>query len=255
MAENYLPSGENITILGGELYFQPDGAPRARSMGHVDAFSWTPSIETEPVYAATSGVRKMVKEITREISVAISMTLKEATAANMAAALQGTVSNLVQAAQTAANKVETDLTPGELIELGALNVSNVVVTDGAATPVALVAGTDYLVNAEAGSILVLTAQAKMDVTFDAPEIVDADGKKVIEVLSNQEGVSGVFTVIGKNTQGKRYKLVGVRANLKPSGDVALLSDGSGVLSIELEGSGVENPANPGKAWGQLISLN
>lgn len=252
MAENYLPSREAVTILGGELYFRPDGAARARSMGHVDAFTWTPSIEEEDVYAATSGVRQKIATITREVSVAISATLKELTVANMAIATQGEIGSYTQAAATAANLVEANVVPGEIIELGYLDVTNVVITDGT-TP--LVAGTDYTVNAEAGTITVRTAQTTMNITFDAPEIL-AGTRQAIEVFANQGGVSGVFTIIGKNKQGKRYKLEGVRAKLKPAGDVSFLSDGSAVQLIEIEGSGIDNSdEDPIYPWGRLIALN
>ena len=47
----------------------------------------------------------------------------------------------------------------------------------------------------------------------------------------------------------------MRATLKPSGDVAFLSDGSSVQSIELEGSGITNEALPLTPWGVLTALN
>lgn len=252
MAENYLPSSEAVTILGGELLFRPDGAARERSMGHVDSWTWTPSIEEEDVYAATSGIRQKIKTITREVSVSIAATLKELTVANMAIATQGEVSAYTQPAVTAENRIETDVVPGESIDLGYLDVTNVVITDGL-NP--LVAGTDYTVNSEAGTITVRSAQATFDITFDAPEIA-AGSRQMIEVFANQGGVEGVFTIIGKNRQGKRYKLTGVRAKLKPSGDVAFLSDGSSVQTIEIEGSGIDNSnEDPAFPWGRIIALN
>ena len=252
MAVSYLPSRENISIFGGELYFQPDGAARARSMGHVDAFSWTPSIEEDDVFAATSGQRQKIATIIKETSVSLSLTLKETTIANMAYAVQGIEKPLLQTAKPGATKEETDVVAGEMIELGALAVTNVTVTDGAAE---LENGVDYVLNAEAGVITALKPRAVFDVAFDIPAIAESDGRRVVEVLGSQDGISGVFSVIGKNTQGRRFKLSGVRATLKPSGDVAFLSDGSSVQSIELEGSGIANEALPLTPWGVLTALN
>lgn len=252
MSQSYLPSRENLSIFAGDLYFQPDGANRARSMGFVESFAWTPSVEIEDVFNANDGIRTKIDEMITEVSVEISMTLQETTITNMAYAMQGKVVDLVQAAQTGTEILSSDVYPGEMVDLGALNVSTVTVSDGTNT---LINGVDYVLFAEAGIVSARKAHATFNITFDAPEITNADNKQVIEVLSNQEGISGVFHVIGRNEKGRRYAFRSFRATLKPSGEVQLLSDGSGLQKVELTGSGIRNEALPLTPWGILQALN
>lgn len=252
MSANYLPNERNVSIFGGELHFQPDGAARSRLMGHIESFTWSLNVEVEEIWSAISGARTKIGERIKEVSAEMSMTLQEASAQNVAYATQGEMVELLQAAITGGAVNATNVVPGEVVDLGALNVSNVAITDGVSP---LVDGVDYILNAEVGLITVYTAQAQFDVSFDAPEITSADGRTAINILENQSGISGVFHVIGKNADGKRYAARDLRAILKPSGDLQLLSDGSSFQKVELTGTGTMNPLTPNTPWGRIIPLN
>ncbi len=252
MAKNYLPSSDEITLLNAESFIQLDGEPRPRSAGYMDSFTWSPNVTTVEKKNGNSGTIETVKSRIQEVEVEVSATLAQTGVRQMAMAMQGSIELIEQTAQTAMVITETDVSPGELIELGYLDVSNVAVTDGVAP---LASGTDYILNAAAGTITVYgSAQATFEATFDAPAITAADDRNVIKVLQETTGVKGVFTLIGANPDGIAYKLEGVRVELSPSGDVAFVSNDGEFQSIELSGKGVRNPAAPDAPWGRLIPM-
>lgn len=246
-----LPSRDNISIPAGETFFQPKGAPRAYSLGHIVSFGWTPSVEVEPVYSSITGKRTKIDEIEKDVNVSVSLTLQEMRPDIMGMAMAGKVSNLTQAAASAEVLSVSGVKEGEVIDLGYLDVTSVaVVIDGGMEPA--VEGTDYTVLAGAGHV-VARADGDYEITFDAPEITATDARAVIEVL-NKTGLEGTFTVIGKNEHGKRYMLRNFVATLQPSSEIPLHSDGSSVLNVELSGSGVYNDAMPNTPWGELVEL-
>lgn len=253
MAENYLPSKDGISIFGGEIYARREGETHPAGMGHCSLAEWTPEVEDIEVYASTTGTRTKIDTIYTELGATFNITLQEATARNMALALMGTQTELTQAASTSETLSVSDVKPGHLVDLGALDVSNVSAVDGSAQ--ALTAGTDFIVDAASGTVKILTEQSQIDFTFDQAEIASADARSTIEILSNAAGVVAEFTIIGKNSKGKRYKLEGVMGNVRPSGGVQFISDGSGVQEIELEVDVIYNDALPDTPYGKVTPLN
>lgn len=247
---SYLPSRKNISLPTGEILFQRDGSSRIVSLGYHDKFSWQPSFDTEPVLASNGSSRRQIDEIETNVSVAIRVTLKEMRADIMAMATQGQSAPYIQSAKTAATVEADDVMAGEWLDTKMLDITNVVVTAGGAE---LVSGVDYTVKAGAGAIWFLKAATNVVVTYDAPAIGESDARNVISVLQSK-GVSGVFTIIGENARGKRYKLAGVAATLRPTSEIPFISDGSSPVVVELEGTGTPNESDPEAEWGRLIEL-
>lgn len=52
---NYLPNPDNITLHGGELFFQKIGGIRPHSLGYVDVFTREAEVETLEIPAQTKG--------------------------------------------------------------------------------------------------------------------------------------------------------------------------------------------------------
>jgi hypothetical protein len=243
-----LPSKDNISIPAGEVFWQKDGDAFPVSLGHTSKFGWTPSVEFEPVEVSTTGVKTKVAELEKEVSVDISLTLQEMRADIIAMATAGEETVYTQASVTAETAALAGATAGALMKLGYLDVTNVSVEiDG----VAATENTDYTVLAAAGRVIVRTPGDYV-VTFDAPAITA--GKSAIKLLQ-KTGLEGIFTVVQKNKQGKRYMLEDFRAVLRPSSELMLNSDGSAILNVELSGAGVYNEANPAAPWGTLTELS
>ena len=253
MAENYLPSTGGISIFGGEIYAKRSGETHPAGMGHCSLAEWTPEVEEIEVYASTTGTRTKIDTVYTETGATFNVTLQEATARNMAMALMGTQTELTQTASTSNTLTVNDVVPGHLVDLGALDVSNVTAVDGSAG--SLTAGTDFIVDEASGTVKILTAQTQIDFTFDQAEIAAADARTTIEILSEVAGVVAEFTIIGKNSKGKRYKLEGVKGNIRPSGSVQFISDGSDVQTIELEVDVIYNDALPATPYGVVTPLN
>lgn len=244
-----LPSRENISIPAGEIFFEPKGAARPYSLGHIASFSWTPSVEVEPVYSSITGVRTKIDEIEKDVNVSISLTLQEMRPDIMGMAMAGAVSSLTQEAAVAETITVTGVKEGEVIDLGYLDatVSDVTVDMNPAEE-----GSEYTVLKGAGHVIA-RADGDYEITFDAPAITATDARSVIQIL-NATGLEGTFTVVQKNPKGKRYMLRKFRATLQPNSEIPLHSDGSSVMNVEMSGAGVYNDALPATPWGELVEL-
>lgn len=244
-----LPSKSNISIPAGEVFFRPDGAQRAYSLGHCKKFGWTPSVETLPIEVSTSGKLMKIGEVENKIEASVSLTLQELRPDVLAMATAGKEVAYVQQAITAYLVTAEGAQPGELIDLGYVDVTDVsVMVDGHPAE----EGIHYTVLPAAGQVIVRTA-GDFGVDFSAPAITAANKRASIEIL-NSTGLRGTFTVIPKNETGKRFMLKNFRAVLRPTAEVPLHSDGSAFVEVELEGSAEYNEALPLKPWGELIEL-
>lgn len=248
----YLPSGDNITLLNAKAYFLADGATRPASVGYIDSFSWTPSIEKAEKSNGNSGVQRTIKTKIKKMEAEVSVKLAEVAARQLAMALQATSTNYTQAAVKGATITATNVVPGELVDLGALRVSEVSAVAGA---VSLVEGVNYVLMAEAGAAEILTPHPEVIFTASAPEITAADARVSLSILANAEGVKGVWTLIGTNQDGERGRLDGVRTELTPSGAVSFISEDGDFQSIELSGKCVSNPALPLTPFGRWTVIS
>lgn len=245
-----LPSKENISIPAGDIFFRPDGAPRAYSLGHCKKFSWTPSIETLAIEVSTSGKLMKIGEVENKIEASVAVTLQELRPDVLAMATAGKQTVYTQTAATAVTINAADAKAGELINLGYLDVTIASVeVDGAPAE----EGIDYTVLAGAGQVIVRT-DGDFEVIFSAPAISAANKRAGVELL-NSAGLRGTFTVIPKNETGKRFMLRNFRAVLRPTAEVPFHSDGTAFVEVELEGSAEYNEALPAKPWGELIELS
>lgn len=251
MALNALPSAENITLLNGKGFFLKDGDTRTVSCGFMGKWSWTPNITTVEKKNGNSGTIETIKSRIQEITVDISAAFDEIGIRQIAMAMQGDVELIEQSAQTGVVVDAGDVIPGQLIDLGFLDVENVSITDGTDT---LVAGSDYEVIPGAGKVLARTLKPGFVATFDVPEITAADDRNVIKILSQPEGIKGVFTIIGTNPDGEAYQLEHVRVELVPDGEISFISSDGDFQVIGLKGKGVRNTATPQYPWGKLTAM-
>lgn len=249
---NYLPNGENCTVLFADVYFKPFGVVGARSRhrGIVDSASWTPEVEI----AEKQWKGEVVATQTTTKSATLAIVAGEATFDNIKAAFMASEGDLLQEAGTVTGS-ETDVMPGELIDLGAYGVTDLVLTDGAAVdPVTLVEGEDYIYDPATDFVQIMTEQPTIEWTGTAPAIT-AGERKILSVLAEDAGIKGEFKFVGTNQRGKRILLGGMVAELRPDGAVTISSDNNEFQSFSYSGKVTRNNASVQHPYGYAIFLN
>lgn len=244
-----LPSKTPITIPAGEIFWLPDGALRPYSLGHAKKFGWTPTVSSLPIETSTTGVKTKIGEVEDSVEVAVALTLQEMRPDILAMATAGTERVYTQTAVVNQTITANGVKAGEVINLGALDATVSLVEVGG---VSTEDGAGYTLLGAAGHVIA-RVDGDYEITYSAPAILSSAARAAITLLNNT-GLEGVFTVIQKNPQGKRYMLKNFRATLKPSSEIPLHTDGSALAEIELSGSGVFNEALPLTPWGELIEL-
>jgi hypothetical protein len=244
---NYLPNGENATVLFADVYFKPDtpGA-RFRHMGIVDSASWTPEVEI----GEKTWKGEVVATQTTTKSATLALVAGEMTWQNFTAAFMASETDIVQTAGSVSVS-EEDVSAGEMIELGGYGITGLAVTDGTA---ALVEGVDYTYDAATNFVIMLTEQPTVEITGTRPAIT-AGQRRALSILSEDSGIKGEFRIVGTNQRGKRILVAGLRCELRPDGAVTLSADNSDFQSISLTGKVVRNPADNANPYGYAIALN
>jgi hypothetical protein len=137
-------SGQGIVMLAKR---DANGEPMGFTpIGNVSDLKISVSVSTIEHKESQTGQRAIDLRLTTETKSALSMTVENFIAANLADALRGSNTQKMGGTVTA-EPVKAYL--GKVVALKHIRVSNVAVKDGAST---LVAGTDYEVNEDAGSI-------------------------------------------------------------------------------------------------------
>lgn len=250
-----LPLSTNMGALTGDIYLRPllpTPADRAYSAGFADSASISMDVSSEDIYAVVDGVRTKVDTWITEKGGSVSITMRELRADHVATALMATTAALTQTSVSAATKTASDVKAGELVELGKLDVTSVIVEAGATT---LVADVDYTLYAKSGDIVFRGDFEDVEITYSAPAIAADANRVVSSILTSPDGLVCELIIIGRNARGQQYKTSGVHVALKPSGEFMLAGDGSSIQEITLEGSLKINPASPTSPFGHLEQLS
>lgn len=247
-----LPLSANIGSLTGDIYLRPLTDALAYSAGFADSASISMDVSTEDIYAVVDGVRTKVDILISEKGGSVSITMRELRTDHVATALMATASALTQTVATAATKTVASVKSGNLVDLGKLDVTSVIVE---ANSIALVAGTDYTLYAKSGSIVFRGDFEDVEITYSAPAITAAANRVVSSILTSPEGLVCELIIIGRNPRGIQYKTHGMHVALKPSGEFMLAGDGSSIQEITLEGSLKINPDAPDAPFGYIEQLS
>lgn len=243
---NYLPNGENCTVLFADVYFKADDAERMRHRGIVDSASWTPEVDI----AEKTWKGEVVATQTTTKSATLSIVAGEMTWDNIKASFMASESDLLQDAGPITGTA-VDVEAGELVELGAYGVTDLVVTDGLEP---LTEGVDYTYDPATDFMAMLTEQATIDYDGTAPAIT-AGERKVLSILAEDSGIKGEFRFVGTNARGKKILLGAIRAELRPDGAVTVSSDSNDFQSLSFTGKVIRNPANPKHPYGFAMFMN
>lgn len=138
----------------GKVYAAPvtNGVPGAfRWVADCNQLQLQGQIQTEEIHESYTGLNLLADRIQKQPAMNLQMTLREWVMDNIAWGFWGTSSSISSGSVTG-EALPANLAQGDLARLKYTQVSAVQITDSAATPATLVAGTDYTINAAYGSI-------------------------------------------------------------------------------------------------------
>lgn len=240
------PDPTNLMLGAGEVSFDRFDAAGAssgymRSLGNVEAFSTSASIDTVQKKSSLSGSRALLAEVVVGSEISVALTLNEFDSKNLALALLGTDSLLNQtAAATVTDKVIDDtLFLDVYYDLGYVNATVTSVKQGATTLNAAA----YSIDAKAGLIKFLssytgtnkaTAGSATTWSGSAPAIADVDLIPVIQALTVGQ-INGhlCYVAASDQAQGPRYRVDIWKCSLLPDGDLPFI--GTDFASFNLKG--------------------
>jgi hypothetical protein len=177
------------------------------------------------------GVSTTVAEITTETTVTLTMSLKQLSNLVRAASIGGAAGAMTQDAVTGG----TLSTNGAgVYTTGKLGITNVVGSvDDNGTPVAAIAGTDFVVHGPSGKIEVLTDDA-ITFTYDAPAISAGDARFLAGIASGG-GFRGRVEITQVNAQGVKSLIVIHDFEPSVEGARELISSGTDPVPVTLTG--------------------
>ena len=150
-------SGQGKVFIGGR---DANGNPLGlRFVGNVPDLKLSLKTDTIEHTESTSGQRATDLRLIKKKSADFSCTLEEFTKENLSLVLYG-ASTQIAAGTVTAEALPSGLAVGDFVALKKQKVSSVVVKDSTpVTPLTLVAGTDYILNPDHGSLHILNLGA------------------------------------------------------------------------------------------------
>lgn len=230
---SYYYSGQGVVMLGDRNATTGNGE-NLIPVGNVSDLKIAVATSVLEHKESTTGARGIDLRLTTEVKATLSMTVENFNAKNLAIALRGT--NTTVTAGTGVTFNTGVAKQGAILALPHVKVSSVVVKDDSDTTT-YVAGDDYILNADAGSIQILTTAqggtiADLDVlhiTYDhaAQEQVGALTVSAVEKFMRFEGLN--------TADGNNPVIVEVfRFLADPLKELALIGDG--IAQFVLEGN-------------------
>lgn len=221
----------NLTLGKGEVYFAPfksgTKTPEGfRYLGNTPAFSIKIDVKTLDHYDSDHGLKQKDEQVILETNRSSSITTDNLNAANVAMFFLGSSSTTATVASTGHTETVTDLEFDRVYMLGlasfstgARGVENVTATKGAT---ALVADTDFVVDAERGTIEFLsgTLTAGDDVTVE----YDIAASTAALVVSGSNTAEGAILFKATNPVGDKVDYLMPWVKVSPDGEFDLKSD-------------------------------
>lgn len=194
---NYF-SGQGVVLMGPRVTGVGPSKPGGLfEVGNCSELKLSVNTSTVEHKETTTGARAIDLRLTTEVKANMEVTIENFNAANLSQAMRG--HHVSSVAGTVTAEPITGY-PGMISPLAHLRVSNVIVKTTAATPVTLVAGTDYVVNTEAGSIKFLkggavatTTALTVDYSYEAQEEVHGLTQPMQTIWMRFEGLNTADT--------------------------------------------------------------
>lgn len=255
-----LPRTEDYNLGRGVLYFAPliNGVPGAyRDLGNAPEFTISLEVETLEHQSSRQGLKITDKEVTISQKVNLSLVLDEINHENLALLLsgeKGTVTNAAVAGITEYEWIVGDESSTTNVELGRwydiVNSSGLRAYDITAgdltlattngSPVTLVLGTDYTVDAEMGRVFLLSTSTALATAISGNEGITLEltakpGAAAVNQVKalTQTNIAGALKFVSENpaNNDQRTEFQFHQVSLKADGDTSFIGDEFSTLNF------------------------
>lgn len=229
---------KNYTLGRGKVYFSRflEGTQTPAGffyIGNTPEFNLTIESEVLDHFSSDEGIREKDDSIPLQVNRTGSMITDNIAPRNVALFFFGDEETVTTTAQATLTHTIPSAKLGHFYRLGAtasnpvgffgIDTTALTVADTAATPVTYTAGTDYVVNADFGTIQIL----ETGTIDEGTELVVTYGVRAStreRVLSGSTSVEGAMMYEAKNPKGKQYNYYMPFVKVSPNGDYQLKSD-------------------------------
>lgn len=226
IAGNYvIPKGFVLAKFTGNDYFE--------ELGDTDAFEITVEVERDERKDNRFGVARTSDSQVTDISVGVSMTLMQHTNRNRALGVMGSLGTMNQTAATGITKVIAAAKANQLYDLGAFDVTNVVVSSDEEGADVLTLGLDYTLDVKSG-VIQPKADGPLYITLDRAAILPAQNRLKTGIGGNPD-LEAELLVVGNNLKGAKTHVRLWKVRLTPS-------SGRGYIGTERSGLEIEGEA-------------
>lgn len=237
-------ASENLTLGKGELWFSPfapgtEVGTGFEFLGNCPEFTLTPETEKLEHYSSMRGLRQKDASIVIEKMVNGSFTCDDIRPANLARFIGGTNTTLATASATGSTFTIAEVVKGREYQLGTTasnptgvrKITNATVAGTEDTPPTYVAGTDFVIDLDRGTIfipLTSTLAEGVVVTYD----VTASTRDLI--VTGTEEIRGELKFKAYNQVGQRIDWWMPSVILTPGGDMTMISEDWTTLPFSIE---------------------
>jgi hypothetical protein len=232
-------SSEYLSLPRCQVLFRPQGKEKYINLGDVETFNLTPNLTEISRYSKEYSAKTLCRSDVVQKEMTISLTLMHLTP-QMQAALymsESAESYLVQAAVVAGSKTISGIEPGDIISLGASDVTVSGIESDDNVPVPYVLGMHFRVDRRSGFVEILavpsTAGDGAVVSFTAPEIAATAKRQNIGIMSGS-GIKGELFARGVGDIGPQQEVTLWSVELRPSGDIEI-QGGDDYRQVQLSG--------------------
>jgi hypothetical protein len=211
-------------------------------LGNVSVANMALETDKSDKNESFSGNRLLYGSLQRSKSARVSMTLDELLPEGFALGLYGTQVDTA-GANVADEVMPNPVAVGDQVQLDNPFVSAVVVTDSAASPATLIAGTDYVVHPIGGRIEILGLGAYTQPFHVAYTYAARNALVMFENVTPPERwvlFEGINTLTGRNVKIELYRM-----QFDPVSDFGLINDDFG--GLQLEAQALYDPLNAADA--------
>jgi len=242
-------NGQNILLGRGKLYFDRFNSSGVRTgerfLGNCPTFEITPASEDIKKYSSADAAADLIASDVLRTTLGLRIVGDEFTKENLAMALFGDNSSIVQTGAAITNEAIANVQQGCYYPLLYRQVSAVTVTGPAGTPVYVLTD-DYTVDAVSGRIYIVVgggiaddADIEVDYTYATIDLPTVRGM-------NQTSVKGYLRFKGDPARGPQYECEIWRASVHSDGAIGFIADeyASFTLTGDIESDAANHPDDP-----------
>jgi|SRR5882724_1060583 len=236
-----------------------------KALGNVPQFELQLAVTTVEHKESTSGFRVVDLRLVTEKKAELTMNVQEFLATNYALLMHGNVNSLGAgsvSSEQIGGGITTGFAIGQSYGLKNVDITSLILTDSAGSPVTLALGTDYTVNLRYGLITLVNNWSAFTGPIKAA-YTKTTGQKSVDILTTPPPQRWLrFLAVNTaaiNTDGsyKRFVLDLYNVTFDPAAALALIGDT--VADGQLKGSALVDPFKSftaaGGAIGQLIYID